>query len=157
MWRRNEDAQKYIKKINPARNSSSSNSSSSSSSSKSGGCFITSTVCDSFGKPDDCYELTTFRNFRDNWLSTQPDGKNLIAQYYEIAPKIVAEIDKLPSAQNIYQSILSEYLQPCLKFIEEGENLKCKNIYINMVNNLKEKFLTWFNEYKYSQQAVRQD
>ena len=29
-------------------------------------CFVTTAVCDSFGKSDDCFELTTFRNFRDN-------------------------------------------------------------------------------------------
>ena len=32
------------------------------------GCFVTTAVCDSFGKSDDCYELTAFRAFRDNWL-----------------------------------------------------------------------------------------
>ena len=101
-----KSTQKYIKEINIAHSSSSSNSSSR----KSGGCFITSAVCDSFGKPDDCYELTTFRNFRDNWLSTQPDGKNLIAQYYEIAPKIVAEIDKLPSDRGGQKSQVQKYL-----------------------------------------------
>ena len=105
-------------------------------------CFITTAVCDILNKSDNCRELTAFRNFRDTWLINQPDGKDLISMYYEIAPKIVAEINKLPSAKNIYQAILSNYLQPCLKLIESGENFKCKNIYIEMVNSLKEKFLT---------------
>ena len=39
------------------------------------GCFITSAVCESFGKPDDCYELTMFRSFRDNYLAKEQDGE----------------------------------------------------------------------------------
>lgn len=61
-------------------------------------CFITTAVCDSFGKADDCYELTAFRNFRDKWLVNQADGKNLIAEYYNIAPKIVEKINSLSNS-----------------------------------------------------------
>ena len=31
-------------------------------------CYITSAVCETFGKPDDCYELTLLRNYRDTSL-----------------------------------------------------------------------------------------
>lgn len=104
-------------------------------------CFITTAVCDNFGKADDCYELTTFRNFRDNWLVSQPDGKFLIDEYYEIAPKIVNKINHLTNADEIYSSIWSKYLKPCLCFIESGKNEDCKTLYVNMVKNLREKFL----------------
>lgn len=43
-----------------------------------------------FGKPDDCYELTTFRAFCDEWLVKQPDGQTLLDKYYSIAPKIAS-------------------------------------------------------------------
>lgn len=105
-----------------------------------GGCFITTAVCQNFGKADDCCELTAFRNFRDGWLMNQSDGKNLIAEYYDTAPKIVAKIDSLANAAEIYKSIWEKYLKPCLKFIEGGDNLSCKNKYIEMVENLKKKF-----------------
>ena len=104
-------------------------------------CFITTAVCDSFGKADDCYELTAFRNFRDNWIVNQSDGKNLIAEYYDVAPKIVEKINSLSNSAEIYKNIWRDYLSACLKFIEVGENSKCKRIYIDMVNTLKEKFL----------------
>ena len=106
-----------------------------------GNCFITTAVCDSFGKADDCYELTAFRNFRDNWLALQNDGKNLIAEYYNIAPKIVEKINGLNNAAQIYKNIWEKYLAACLNFIEKGDNLSCKNTYIDMVKNLKKKFL----------------
>ena len=105
------------------------------------GCFITTAVCDNFGKSDDCYELTTFRNFRDKWLINQSDGKSLIDEYYEIAPKIVDKINHLTNAGEIYQSIWTKYLKPCLSFIENGDNQNCKTLYIDMVKNLREKFL----------------
>lgn len=104
-------------------------------------CFITTAVCNNFGKADDCYELTTFRNFRDNWLINQSDGKSLINEYYEIAPKIVNKINQLTNSNEIYQSIWTNYLKPCLSFIENGDNQNCKNLYVDMVKNLREKVL----------------
>ena len=106
-----------------------------------GGCFITTAVCGSFGKPDDCYELTTFRAFRDEWLVKQPDGQSLIDKYYSIAPKIVDKINELPNASAVYQSIWTDYLKPCLQFIERGNFQDCKNLYVRMVDSLQQSFL----------------
>ena len=117
------------------------NSNNRSSSSNSDSCFITTAVCDSFGKADDCYELTAFRNFRDSWLDKQSDGKILIAEYYDVAPKIVEKINSLSNSAEIYKNIWTDYLSECLKSIEDGDNLNCKKIYVEMVNTLKEKFL----------------
>ncbi|MBR0261741.1 MAG: hypothetical protein IJQ85_08115 [Selenomonadaceae bacterium] len=100
-------------------------------------CFVTTAVCGSFNKPDDCYELTAFRKFRDTWLAAQPDGKSLIAEYYAIAPRIVANINSLADAKKIYKNIWQEYLEPCLNFIKRGDNLSCKNKYVEMVRELK--------------------
>ena len=104
------------------------------------GCFITTAVCENLGKPDNCYELTTFRNFRDKWLVNQSDGKNLIAEYYSIAPAIVDKINRLPDAAKIYDDIREKYLVPCLELIERGDNQSCKRLYVEMVTSLKKKF-----------------
>lgn len=112
-----------------------------SSATKSDGCFITTAVCDSFRKPDNCYELTMFRAFRDNWLKKQTDGQQLIAQYYTIAPKIVKNIDKLVDADEIYLHIWNKYLKPCLSYIEHGKNEQCKSVYVQMVQDLYKKYL----------------
>ena len=94
------------------------------------GCFVTTAVCDSFDKPDDCFELLSFRRFRDEWLVTQPEGKGLIAEYYEIAPRIVANINRLPDSSKVYKSIWQNYLEPCLDFLNNDDNLSCKKKYI---------------------------
>lgn len=104
-------------------------------------CFITTAVCKSFGKPDDCKELTTFRKFRDEWLVNQPDGKNLIAEYYSIAPQIVNKINSLPNSAHVYKNLLHDYLEPCLVFIEHGDNQACKQLYTEMVTYLKGNYL----------------
>lgn len=107
---------------------------------KSSLCFITTAVCKYFNKPDDCYELTTLRKFRDTWLIGQPDGKKLIEEYYAIAPEIVNAIDRSSEKDKIYMHIWSNYIEPCIKLIELGANDTCKKLYVEMVNELKAKF-----------------
>lgn len=111
-----------------------------SSSSSDESCFITTAVCKSFGKPDDCYELMSFRKFRDNWLRSQLDGDEIIENYYKIAPQVVAEIDKKANSGEIYRHIWSEYLSPCLAFIEAGNNEACKEAYMAMVYSLSKQY-----------------
>lgn len=106
----------------------------------SSGCFITSAVCGTFNKPDDCYELNVFRAFRDNWLINQSDGLSLIQEYYQIAPAIVQHIDRQANSEEIYQFIWDCYLAPCIQLIEQQHFEQCKDRYIIMVNYLKERF-----------------
>lgn len=108
-----------------------------------GGCYITTATCEEYGKPDDCYELTMFRRFRDNWLLEQPDGKVLIDRYYATAPKIVEQINQQPDRKEIYRYIKNTYLSKCLAHIEAGENEQCKNVYIDMMNYLYQEQRKW--------------
>lgn len=99
-------------------------------------CYITTATCEAYGKPDDCYELTMFRKFRDSWLQNQPDGKELIARYYATAPAIVELINKQTDRMSIYNYINEHYLLKCLSYIEAGDNEKCKATYIAMMEYL---------------------
>lgn len=103
-----------------------------------GGCFITTAVCGSLGKADDCAELTAFREFRDNWLAYQPDGEALVGEYYRIAPGIVRAIDARADAAEIYRAIWLEYLSPCYELIRRGRNAACKRKYVEMMRALEE-------------------
>ena len=107
----------------------------------SSGCYITTAVCESFGKPDDCYELTAFRKFRDTYLIHTLEGKQLIRQYYITAPRIVEAINRKMDKEKIYLNIWNKYLLPCLTCIENKEYLECKSRYITMVNQLQEEYL----------------
>jgi len=93
------------------------------------------------GKPDDCFELMTLRNFRDNWLSFQPGGKEEIQEYYEIAPKIVEKLAESAEKDLMYKKIRLKYIEPCLEDILQGNNENCHVRYREMVEKLKQKFL----------------
>lgn len=108
----------------------------------SGGCYITTAVCGSLGKSDDCYELMAFRDFRDSWLRRQEDGETLVSEYYATAPRIVSVIERLSDAKEIYRAIWNNYLAPCLGHIERKEFAQCKALYMQMVFDLKAQFLS---------------
>jgi hypothetical protein len=101
-------------------------------------CFITTAVCQTMDKPDDCYELNAFRRFRDEYMSRTKQGKALIEEYYRIAPAIVAYLKLCTDYRQRYQQLWTNYLQPCLKSIEEGRYSECERTYTQMVCDLKE-------------------
>lgn len=103
-------------------------------------CYITTAVCETFGKPDDCYELEMFRRYGDTYLMEQPNGEELIQEYYNLAPTIVKHIGKKPERKEIYAGIWETYLKPCMRMIEEGKNEECKDLYIRMVRDLQKKY-----------------
>jgi len=107
----------------------------------SGGCFITTATLLSIGKMDNCDELNIFRNFRDNWLSKQPDGNELISEYYRIAPHIVATIDSFSEKERIYNELWTQSIEPCLDLIKQNRFSEANEVYQDIVAELKEKYL----------------
>ena len=92
-------------------------------------CYITTAVCRSLGRPDDCYVLST------------DEGREMVQEYYNIAPTIVKRIDKKAEADEIYENIWKTYLSPCITMIENGENEKCRDLYSSMVRKLEARYL----------------
>lgn len=103
-------------------------------------CFITTAVCSYQGKSDDCNELTAFRNFRDGWLQTQPNGKALVERYYAIAPTIVTAIN-VTDPDRVYPTIWKTWLQPCYEALLRGDLAGCKRLYTDMVAHLAKTYL----------------
>lgn len=104
-------------------------------------CYITTAVCQSQNKPDDCYELTLLRGYRDHYMMQTEDGIATVEQYYNIAPTIVKRIARRDDASEIYASIWKEYLQPCIMMIENNELEACRVCYTDMVHSLEKKYL----------------
>jgi hypothetical protein len=65
------------------------------------GCFLTTACVDYAGLSDDCHELTVLREFRDNYVAHQPGGIEMLRDYYDTAPKIVAAINRAPERRAI--------------------------------------------------------
>lgn len=101
-------------------------------------CYITTAVCESRQKPDDCYELSLLRSFRDDYLLKSDEGAKMVDEYYDVAPSIVKHIGKRENAAEIYESIWQQYLSPCIRLIESGQNEECVDLYRHMVYELKD-------------------
>ncbi len=104
-------------------------------------CFITTAVCSSLGKGDDCTELNEFRRFRDEWFAKTPEGRAKISEYYLFAPMIVRAIDQSENKEAVYRTIWETRLAPCLDLIESGEPKACARQYENMIVELEQEWL----------------
>lgn len=107
----------------------------------SSGCYLTSACVEAKQLPDDCYELTTLRIFRDTYMCNIPGGAADIAEYYHIAPAIVANIKELPNAMEIFDRIYYELVMPCVKLIEEGKNTEAYEKYKAYTRSLQIQYL----------------
>ena len=103
-------------------------------------CYITTAVCASLGKPDDCYELNLMREYRDGYLAEQAGGREIIREYYDEAPTIVKRIGRMERADAIYREIWDRYLQPCVRMIEAEQMEDCRQIYTEMVHELQKTY-----------------
>lgn len=104
-------------------------------------CYITTAVCQSQGKTDNCYELNLLRDFRDNCLLKSEEGRALVEEYYDVAPTIVKRIDRQAHAGEIYGRIYDTYLSGCIRAIEADKPEECREIYRAMVEELEETYL----------------
>lgn len=100
-----------------------------------GGCFLTTACCQYKGLPDNCYELTTLRAFRDQYVAKQSYGKKMIGTYYVDAPKIIHYIDAQENCAEIYDLIFKQ-IQEIVHVIEDGRNDNAVILYMNMVYEL---------------------
>lgn len=73
-------------------------------SNKSSGCFISTAVYSATGLGDQCEQLMTLRQFRDDIISKDPCTRHLIDEYYKIAPEICCKIESNPMRDEIYKS-----------------------------------------------------
>jgi hypothetical protein len=75
-------------------------------------------------------------------MQETPGMHNEVHEYYDIAPKICAEIEKSEDAgQKVYTIIWEKYLKSALDAIDQGEKQKAHDIYKEMVLNLKKQYL----------------
>ncbi len=103
-------------------------------------CFLTTACTKARGLPDDCYELTTLRQFRDGYMSRLPEGSELIKDYYHRAPRIVEIIEGLPEELEIFDGIYHRVLIS-IKLIESDRLEEALESYKALVENLSKEYL----------------
>ena len=106
----------------------------------SGNCYLTSACVCAKDLPDDCYELKTLRDYRDNWLAKSKDGLYAIAHYYSVAPKIVKAINAMENSKSIYEAIFEKMVLPCICFIEQNRYEEAFELYREITLKLEAKY-----------------
>ena len=93
-------------------------------------CYLTTACMRHYAEKfdDNCYELTTLREFRDTFVSEED-----IAHYYEIAPSIVEAINQISGCEKIYEYIYENVIDECVKAIEHGDYEFAYNRYKNSI------------------------
>lgn len=104
------------------------------------GCFVTTAVCSSLNKPDDCEELQLMRHFRDSFLLLSDNGNSLVMEYYRIAPEIIKKINMQHNAKDVYHFLYQNFILPSLDALKEGERNKAIDCYIRMVLSLSKAY-----------------
>jgi hypothetical protein len=88
------------------------------------GCYITSAVCSYKGLPDDCYELTTLRSFRDEYLLARAYGRDLVERYYRTAPLVARQLTSADDFEKLWVMVTQ-----CVKAIEQKKPGLAVHIY----------------------------
>ena len=104
-----------------------------------GCCFITTACMVSKGLPDDCTELETLRDFRDNYLLNREHGQDLFNFYYTYSPSIVEGINSQPDAIEIYEYLYT-VIQSCVGSIRRKDLEEAFLIYVKMVLMLRDRY-----------------
>lgn len=104
-------------------------------------CYVTTAVCLSLGKGENCSEIRILKDYRDHFLSGEADGKQLIDEYYDIAPTIVNRINKEQDAAQTYEKIYRTYINPCIELIHQNRLPECKELYVEMMRTLQKQYL----------------
>lgn len=107
----------------------------------SGGCYLTSACVEAKGLPDDCYELSVLRRFRDGYMRSKSGGDADICEYYHIAPVIVEKIKQLPNALEVFETIYNELIIPCINLIKADKNEEAYTAYRNYTKILQKKYI----------------
>jgi hypothetical protein len=98
-------------------------------------CFLTTACTKYFGLNDDCYQLQTLRNFRDQHLSKSPQGRKLVEQYYLIGPRLVEALESDKNRSLLFDEIFDEINLSCIA-IENKQFEKARRIYKTVVVRL---------------------
>ena len=101
-----------------------------------GFCVITTAVCTTLGKPDDCDELMTMRAYRDAAAERNPLVATLIEEYYRLAPLLIERIDRCDDRLSEYERLWNDYIVETYRLIKAGDARAATFKYIDMVTSL---------------------
>lgn len=105
-------------------------------------CFISTACIEARGLADDCLELEVLRLFRSGYVQQLPEGPEVLAEYREKAPKIVAAIRAQgPEASRQTWDWVFEQIVCALALISEWRFDAAYQLYAEVCMQLEARFL----------------
>ena len=107
------------------------------------GCYIATACVEARGLSEGCYELSLLRMFRREYVEKLPDGQEVLAEYRQKAPRIVAAINALPAAEAlpIWEDLYDRGVRPAVAHITNGAWDAAFAIYRGICAELEERYL----------------
>ena len=106
-------------------------------------CFIATACAEARGLPDDCYELSLLRLFREEYVAKLPDGEAVLVEYREKAPKVVFAIEALGEerAGEIWEHLYERGVGQAVELILGGAWDEAFGVYEAMCREMEVRFL----------------
>ncbi len=106
-------------------------------------CFIASACAEARGLPDDCYELSLLRLFREEYVAKLPHGEAVLTEYREKAPRVVSAIEALgeEGAGEVWEHLYESGVARAVELILCGMWDEAYGVYEAMCREMEERFL----------------
>ena len=103
-------------------------------------CYISSACVYAKDLPDDCYELTILRKYRDQLVAEDPAIRSVVEEYYQNAPGLIHLIEDQPNRMEIYEYIYNELVMKSVQHLINGDIAAAINQYKTVYMELKDKY-----------------
>ncbi len=106
----------------------------------SGGCYLTTAVCDILGYEDHCPTLDTLRSFRDDYMKKHEECLPLLEDYDVVGPVISEKLIKDENRVKIANTMLNIFINEAIDSIIDKEYQAAIDTYENMTIYLMDYF-----------------
>ena len=107
---------------------------------QSGGCYLTTAMCNILNYPDDNYYLQTLRTFRDTKLKTNVNYYPLLLTYDVIGPQIAKNLLEDEHKEIIAITLFRTHISKAVTAIENNKINEAINIYTAMTAELADRY-----------------
>lgn len=104
----------------------------------SGGCFITTLVCDIMGQNDNCDVLQSLRSFRNDIMHNHELFRNILLEYDILGPYITRALRMDKESKSVANALYTTSITKVSEFIKKKEYSKAVRLYKEMTNGLVE-------------------
>lgn len=103
----------------------------------SGGCYLTTIICNILGMNDHSMYLDYLRRFRDDYMLNNPETYPMLIEYDVVGPKIAEALNSDPCKFTIANDLFQKHILPIIEDINYKNFDVAIKKYENMTNKLK--------------------